>query len=56
MPDFDFDAFNHDTPYEGDENQTSANTESNDVVTSNDAPQSEPQSFDNGQSEDVDKW
>ena len=57
MPDFDFDAFNHDTPYEGDENQTSANTESNDVVTSNDAPQSEPQSFENGQqSEDVDKW
>ena len=25
MPDFDFDAFNHDTPFEGDENPTSAN-------------------------------
>jgi hypothetical protein len=24
MPDFDFDAFNHDTPYEGDENQAAA--------------------------------
>jgi len=27
MPDFDFDAFNHDTPYEGDENGQTANTE-----------------------------
>lgn len=26
MPDFDFDAFNHDTPYEGDENQAVMST------------------------------
>jgi hypothetical protein len=26
MPDFDFDAFNHDTPYEGDENQAATST------------------------------
>ena len=56
MPDFDFDAFNHDTPYEGDENQTSSNTGSNEEVASADAAPSEPQSFDNGHSEDVDKW
>ena len=27
MPDFDFDAFNHDTPYEGDENGHASNTQ-----------------------------
>lgn len=27
MPDFDFDAFNHDTPYEGEEGQVHQNTE-----------------------------
>ena len=27
MPDFDFDAFNHDTPYEGDENGHQSNTQ-----------------------------
>lgn len=28
MPDFDFDAFNHDTPYEGDDSQEQATTKS----------------------------
>jgi hypothetical protein len=30
MPDFDFDAFNHDTPYEGEDGQQNAPTSGND--------------------------
>ena len=32
MPDFDFDAFNHDTPYEGEEGQVQASTEATEAV------------------------
>ena len=32
MPDFDFDAFNHDTPYEGEEGQGQATTEATHLV------------------------
>ena len=70
MPDFDFDAFNHDTPYEGDENGGQTGGESK-------APLSEPvldkepeetaahidpeeqtviPPVDNGKDEEVDKW
>ena len=67
MPDFDFDAFNHDTPYEGGEEGTT-NSEFSDAsspvstiedvtpvtvaVTMNE-PTSEQ---DNGHAEEVDKW
>src|SRR3954462_6716737 len=71
MPDFDFDAFNHDTPYEGGEDghtkpdNTSA-TETEDTAS----PDTEPVTMaahktdeavsatpqDNGHSEEVDKW
>ena len=69
MPDFDFDAFNHDTPYEGDEAQPVAET----VVAENESviestvvepvaaepeitvvPEAAP--LDNGGTEEVDKW
>ena len=66
MPDFDFDAFNHDTPYEGDENgQAPASKSIEDApgeeitavekkveppVAENNTPQ------DNGSAEEVDKW
>lgn len=69
MPDFDFDAFNHDTPYEGDESG-SYNNESN--FESNSTPVAETteekidvappttESYnndaDNGSTEEVDKW
>jgi hypothetical protein len=69
MPDFDFDAFNHDTPYEGDESG-SYNNESN--FESNSAPVAESieektdvvpptaetynNNADNGSTEEVDKW
>src|SRR6187455_1232530 len=70
MPDFDFDAFNHDTPYEADENQP-ASSEENTAVTNETQPATEyvkeetkettpvtevdaPQ--DNGSTEEVDKW
>ena len=32
MPDFDFDAFNHDTPYEGEEGQSSSGVTGNTIV------------------------
>jgi Protein of unknown function (DUF3276) len=66
MPDFDFDAFNHDTPYEGGEEntvQTTVNTdvekvveqvetvEATPIITENDA-----KPMDNGSTEEVDKW
>ncbi len=66
MPDFDFDAFNHDTPYEGEEGQAVASTDfeqSTEVKAAEpveEAPAKEepvaetPQ--DNGHAEEVDKW
>lgn len=38
MPDFDFDAFNHDTPYEGDEAQTTSPSATESIKS----PRSEP--------------
>ena len=70
MPDFDFDAFNHDTPYEGEENgYVAANAET--TETSAEAPvgaelETAPEVLssveentipqDNGSTEEVDKW
>ena len=70
MPDFDFDAFNHDTPYEGDDNQSSGTdghqapaTETNEEVKppteefKSSAPVAENNiPLDNGSTEEVDKW
>ena len=62
MPDFDFDAFNHDTPYEGDENQGSMESNTSaEIQTVNDqpsleAPASSTEQEDNGSNEEVDKW
>ena len=65
MPDFDFDAFNHDNPYEGEEGAAPAEGTSHPVyeskaeekietpippVTPSDIP------VDNGRNEEVDKW
>jgi hypothetical protein len=72
MPDFDFDAFNHDTPYEGGE-EGAQKSENGEETTSNDhsaenghsavTMESEKtedsipaESQDNGHSEEVDKW
>lgn len=59
MPDFDFDAFNHDTPYEGDEH-TSHHEEAvveNSTSTETESPASnENSTLDNGSTEEVDKW
>ena len=67
MPDFDFDAFNHDTPYEGEETQQTLPVTGN--ITANEEKEVEiesaakvPQSIkneapmDNGSNEEVDKW
>jgi hypothetical protein len=70
MPDFDFDAFNHENPYEGEEgtyqNTPSNNTDSeikSDVSSEKDvsAPSSNVEDdhqapLDNGSTEEVDKW
>lgn len=67
MPDFDFDAFNHDTPYEGDEQgsgeQVSAapqavETAAASAMTEEVAPAAEdtPPAGDNGNGVEVDKW
>jgi Protein of unknown function (DUF3276) len=69
MPDFDFDAFNHDTPYEGDDNNASASTEvkSEEMVNTEaaapvaeietvEAPVENAAPVDNGSTEQVDKW
>jgi Protein of unknown function (DUF3276) len=66
MPNFDFDAFNHDTPYEGAEGQPAAEngeaikaeapqtiTEEKIEIT---APAAESTPVDNGSTEEVDKW
>jgi hypothetical protein len=67
MPDFDFDAFNHDNPYEGDESPRTegeavphafeAEKEIN-VEASIEVPKVEiaPTPVDNGSTEEVDKW
>jgi predicted nucleotidyltransferase len=69
MPDFDFEAFNHDTPYEGEEgataNESSAEGETIvETATVSEAPIAEtkieeeiaPTTMDNGSTEEVDKW
>ncbi len=56
MPDFDFDAFNHDTPYEGDEQQDSSGSMSSDNAPSVSPSQNEQSSEDNASNEEVDKW
>lgn len=71
MPDFDFDAFNHDTPYEGEEfvsdnqNNETKSESSEDISTENEAPETNNDSatndnsslnLDNGSNEEVDKW
>lgn len=71
MPDFDFDAFNHDTPYEGEgeEGQQQNNAVENtgiekpaEIVEANAAEEVVPTSIehqaplDNGSTEEVDKW
>jgi hypothetical protein len=70
MPDFDFDAFNHDTPYEGDENQA-ATPEENTSLPAETKPETDfvqeeikaatpvaddNTPLDNGSTEEVDKW
>ncbi|MEP7142005.1 MAG: DUF3276 family protein [Ferruginibacter sp.] len=64
MPDFDFDAFNHDTPYEGEEGQqpviaventvTEIPVETVEEITP--AAAEHPAPPDNGSTEEVDKW
>lgn len=59
MPDFDFDAFNHDTPYEGDEQAAGTNmVDQAEQPTTPAAPREESQASagDNGSTEEVDKW
>jgi Protein of unknown function (DUF3276) len=70
MPDFDFDAFNHDTPFEGDEQNTEftpkvvAEMEATVTVETevNEVPQVElqaqilPEDTSNGSNVEVDKW
>ncbi len=54
MPDFDFDAFNHDTPYEEDMPQASASENVSEKPI--DQPNTNIESGDNGANEEVDKW
>ncbi|MFN8243363.1 MAG: DUF3276 family protein [Ferruginibacter sp.] len=63
MPDFDFDAFNHDTPYEGEEGQPAGENgaEVKAAVVETPAPVTEKPAedaapADNGSGEEVDKW
>jgi hypothetical protein len=67
MPDFDFDAFNHDTPYEGEGGEGAVVSENSAAQTTETAPapvaevkpeevNNEPASSDNGSSVEVDKW
>jgi hypothetical protein len=53
MPDFDFDAFNHDTPYEGEEGMQNA---SNDEPVVDRPASTYDHNADNGSSENVDQW
>lgn len=61
MPDFDFDAFNHDTPYEGEGSEVS--TENGAPAKTDEAAEVKtavlddaPTASDNGSSVEVDKW
>ncbi|MEO6732977.1 MAG: DUF3276 family protein [Ferruginibacter sp.] len=69
MPDFDFDAFNHDTPYEGEDGQAQVAGEVPPIAIDKEpeafvykaepvAPVSEADNIalDNGSTEEVDKW
>jgi hypothetical protein len=69
MPDFDFDAFNHDTPYEGDDNSAGAiNTPIIEETSTTETPAiaavvsvdeiktENTVPTDNGSSIEVDKW
>jgi uncharacterized protein DUF3276 len=59
MPDFDFDAFNHDTPYEGDESPRTETIEAETEIKVEEiiaAPKAESTPVDNGSTEEVDKW
>jgi hypothetical protein len=72
MPDFDFDAFNHDTPYEGEEGQhgehrpattieepvAEAAVSTEPVTEKTETPVAEENNapVDNGSTEEVDKW
>jgi Protein of unknown function (DUF3276) len=66
MPDFDFDAFNHDTPYEGDDQQAfvapavAAVETVSPIESETVAPEVKPEEInlpvDNGSGEVVDKW
>ena len=62
MPDFDFDAFNHDTPYEGEEGTAEAvvsETKQEDAPETQAAPAAVSENTstaDNGSTEEVDKW
>ncbi len=51
MPDFDFDAFNHDNPP-----SENGEAETPEVVVENEKKESTPAPADNGAHEDVDKW
>ncbi len=69
MPDFDFDAFNHDTPYEGEDGQQQTSSfdenasftekqEHTPILTTAIAPEEATYQppLDNGSTEEVDKW
>ena len=72
MPDFDFDAFNHDTPYEGEEGQatteatqqvdtaaTTVETAPETIPAKEETPPAAPinvEPLDNGSDVEVDKW
>jgi hypothetical protein len=65
MPNFDFDAFNHDTPYEGEAGgQAAPNTEAAapasapEAIVEEEKTETPPAStpLDNGSTEEVDKW
>jgi hypothetical protein len=63
MPNFDFDAFNHDTPYEGEGGQaapvtaeTSSTEETPVAETTIETPAEPITPADNGSTEEVDKW
>ena len=55
MPDFDFDAFNHDTPYEGEEGGGFDASSTNETSTPS-TPSFDVTSGDNGRDEQVDNW
>jgi hypothetical protein len=60
MPDFDFDAFNHDTPYEPEEGSSSETDYSSPSASPSQKPASSPSpeqtQGDSGSNEEVDKW